>query len=113
MDGVIDLFCYVDDFCQLVEPMIHQQLIEGQSKKRNRAPRLSVSEIMTIIIHFHQSHYRDFKYYYNHYVCNLEIGKISISDMHKTFLLHFFSTCKRTINVHPIPLYPSLIEKVI
>lgn len=26
-------------------------------------------EVMTIIIHFHQSHYRDFKNYYLHYVC--------------------------------------------
>ncbi len=26
------------------------------------------AEIMTIIIHFHQSHFRDFKFYYLHYV---------------------------------------------
>lgn len=69
MDAIIDLFCNIDDFCQLVEPMIHQQLLEHQVKKRERVPRLSVSEIMTIIIHFHQSHYRDFKHYYNDHVC--------------------------------------------
>ena len=33
-----------------------------------RSPRLSPSEIMTILIHFHQSHYRTFKAYYNEYV---------------------------------------------
>ena len=28
-----------------------------------------LSEIMTILIHFHQSHYRDFKAYYLLHVC--------------------------------------------
>jgi hypothetical protein len=27
---------------------------------RNRSSRLSLSEILTIMVHFHQSHYRDF-----------------------------------------------------
>lgn len=40
-----------------------------------REPRLSVSEMMTIIIHFHQSHYRDFKTYYIEYVCQYLIDK--------------------------------------
>ncbi len=34
-----------------------------------REPRLSLSEILTIIIHFHQSNYRTFKHYYLEYVC--------------------------------------------
>jgi hypothetical protein len=38
--------------------------------KRNSACRLSPAEVMTIIIHFYQSHYRDFKNYYQHYVCH-------------------------------------------
>ena len=33
-----------------------------------REPQLSMSEIITIIIHFHQSHYRNFKAYYLEYV---------------------------------------------
>ena len=33
-----------------------------------REPQLSMSEIMTIIIHFHQSHYRNFKAYYIEHV---------------------------------------------
>lgn len=36
--------------------------------QRQRDRRLSISEIMTILIHFHQSHYRDFKAYYTDYV---------------------------------------------
>ena len=30
---------------------------------------MSMSEVMTILIHFHQSHYRDFKAYYMQHVC--------------------------------------------
>ncbi len=36
--------------------------------QRVRSPRLSPSEIMTILIHFHQSHYRTFKAYYTQHV---------------------------------------------
>jgi transposase len=43
--------------------------MQDGSKKRHRAGELRVSEIMTILIHFHQSHYRDFKTYYTDHVC--------------------------------------------
>ena len=36
--------------------------------KRQRSGQLAESEIMTILIHFHQSHYRDFKAYYLQHV---------------------------------------------
>src|SRR5436853_2909974 len=38
-------------------------------KKRGAQAQLCMSEIITIMIHFHQSHYRDFKAYYTAYVC--------------------------------------------
>ena len=38
-------------------------------KKRNRSSRLSPSEIITILIHFHQSRYRNFKSFYLLHVC--------------------------------------------
>ena len=63
------LFCDVDDFCQtFLSQWYAQQLTRGE-RKRLRATRLSVSEIMTILIHFHQSRYRHFKGYYLLYVC--------------------------------------------
>jgi len=46
-----------------------KHLMSDGLKKRHKASTLRVSEIMTIYIHFHQSHYRDFKAYYLHYVC--------------------------------------------
>ena len=69
MDKLIETFCDVDDFCQLFIEQWQQQLIESGERKRRRACNLSPSEIMTILIHFHQSHYRDFKSYYLLYVC--------------------------------------------
>ncbi|PCS23457.1 Mobile element protein [Candidatus Enterovibrio escicola] len=42
--------------------------ISSGFKQRNKPFRLSVSEVMTIVIAFHQSEYRDFKTYYIHFV---------------------------------------------
>lgn len=69
MDKLIQLFCDVDDFCRFFIPQWKKQLLGDGKIKRQRASRLSMSEIITIMIHFHQSHYRDFKNYYLHYVC--------------------------------------------
>jgi IS5 family transposase len=64
MNSLLELFCKVDDFCQAFLPFWNQQLLTSGQKKRQRARSLSISEIMTILIAFHQSHYRDFKAYY-------------------------------------------------
>ncbi len=68
MNKLIETFCDVDDFCKLFIEQWRKQLLENGTIKRQRACRLSPAEIMTIIIHFHQSHYRDFKSYYLNYV---------------------------------------------
>ena len=65
----LKLFCEVDDFCLIFIPLWNMTLLQHGVIYRVKEPRLSVSEIMTIIIHFHQSHYRDFKTYYLQYVC--------------------------------------------
>jgi hypothetical protein len=64
MDSLLVLFCDVDDFCQAFLPMWNQQMLASGQKQRQRARSLTMSEIMTILIAFHQSHYRDFKAYY-------------------------------------------------
>lgn len=68
-DILILLFCVVDDFCKEFLPEWQKHLVAQGSKKRQRETQLAPSEIMTIYIHFHQSHYRDFKNYYLHSVC--------------------------------------------
>ena len=66
--SILELFCDVDDFCLwLAQHNVWRQLGIGGAK-RGPKPTLALSEIMTIIIHFHQSHYRDFKAYYTEHV---------------------------------------------
>jgi transposase len=64
MYSLEDLFCSVDDFCQSFEGQWKQQLLGSGLRLRNRAGGLSLSEIMTIAIAFHQSCYRNFKTFY-------------------------------------------------
>ena len=67
--SLLELFCTVDDFCQAFEPEWQQTLLGQGVRQRRRAPKLCLSERMTIIIHFHQSGYRTFKDYYLRHVC--------------------------------------------
>ena len=65
--SLLELFCDVDDFCQRFGTWAAAQQL-GDGAKRGPKCRLSVSEVMTILIHFHQSSYRDFKSYYQKHV---------------------------------------------
>jgi transposase len=69
MDSLVDLFCHVDDFCMVFMPILEKHMLSNGIKKRRRARSLTISEVMTILIYFHQSHYRDFKTYYCEHVC--------------------------------------------
>jgi len=67
--NLLELFCQVDDFCQTFEAhWIRHQLTTGH-RRRRRSGHLCLSEIMTVLIWFHQSHYRDFKAFYLQHVC--------------------------------------------
>ncbi len=57
-----ELFCAVDDFWQGLAPRWKQQQLATGSR-HHHTPHLSESDIMTILIHFHQSPYRNFKAY--------------------------------------------------
>lgn len=61
---VTALFCSVDDFCQSFVPQWNQTLLTDGTRKRLRPCSLSLSEIMTILILFHSSRFRDFKHFY-------------------------------------------------
>ena len=61
MFSLEELFCCVDDFCQTCEPQWENQLLGKGLQHRRRARRLCLSEIMTILIGFHQSCYGNFK----------------------------------------------------
>ncbi|NJR76403.1 MAG: IS982 family transposase, partial [Scytonema sp. CRU_2_7] len=68
-NSLVDLFCHIDDFCNDFEPQWHQRMLGSNLKQRLRRRCLCVSEIMTILVIFHQNHYRNFKHFYQDYVC--------------------------------------------
>jgi hypothetical protein len=59
-----EVFCDVDDFCQVFEPLLVQMLLPEVCGKNVPKTRLTLSEIMTILIGFHGSRYRTFKDFY-------------------------------------------------
>lgn len=64
---ITEIFCSIDDFCKEFMPLFEQRLIGG-GKKRNRASKLCLSEVMTIQVLFHMSGVRTFKKFYLDYV---------------------------------------------
>lgn len=71
--SLLEMFYDVDMFCvQLSNQAQRPQIGRG---KRGPQAGLCLSEIMTILIHFHQAHYRDFKAYYSDYVCERLVGE--------------------------------------
>jgi len=66
--SLLELFCPVDDFCQSFLPYWQREQLASGWRQRHRARGLSLSEVLTILILFHQSHYRDFKAYYREHV---------------------------------------------
>lgn len=60
----LPVFCDVDDFCKVFEPLWQQKLLAVLPRQRQRHSGLCLSEVMTIIIGFHLSSYRHFKAYY-------------------------------------------------
>ena len=68
MKNLVELYCDVDDFCKVFIPQWQKQLLEDGGRQRRRDSRMSISEMMTVVIGFHMSHHRDFKNYYLGYV---------------------------------------------
>ena len=69
MDSLTELFCQIDDFCREFEPAWERRLLAAGVKKRKRNPELSLSELMTLAILFHQLRFRQFKGFYLFYAC--------------------------------------------
>jgi Transposase DDE domain len=66
--SLLELFCAVDDFCIQLEHEQAGRLLGDGCRRRERSGQLCMSEMLTIMIHFHQSHYRTFKAYYLQHV---------------------------------------------
>lgn len=68
MDELLAIFCDVDDFCNAYKEYCEKYLLMDEEQV---VPKTSMylSEIMTIVIYFHLSGYRVFKWYYQKFVC--------------------------------------------
>ena len=66
---IVALYCDLDDFYQTFAPLWQQPLLPAPGRHRRRPSRLSASEIMTLVIAFHDSDYRTFKHFYRKEVC--------------------------------------------
>ena len=69
MDELTELYCLMDDFCKEFEPVLNARLIADGKRRRNRSTGLSLAELMTLVVLFHQIRYRQFKLFYLHHVC--------------------------------------------
>lgn len=68
-DKVTEIFVSIDDFMIQFEQQIQfYRLKSGNKGARNRKSQLSDSEMMTILVCFHQSNFTNFKAYYNELV---------------------------------------------
>lgn len=101
---LVAIFCEIDDFCKELDEHCKHKLLTGPSKgKRGPAANLAISEIMTILIMFHQVRFRDFKTFYTgflevywrHYFPKLPSYSRFISEMKKViFPMTLFTQLK-------------------
>ena len=70
-DLLIPIFCDLDDFCINQEKHMNNCLLQEDNSTRvnfNVSKTMHLSEIMTIIVYFYLSGYRNFKTYYKQHV---------------------------------------------
>ena len=71
--NLVEFFCIFDEFCKYFNIELKKHVIEDSNKRhRNRKGRMSDSEIMTILVLFHTSHFRDLKTFYLGYMQSYE-----------------------------------------
>lgn len=97
-----ELYCTVDDFWKSFKQEWDKHLIDAGRSKRGPEPELSIPEMMTIVILFHQSNYRTFKYFYE-YVC-----KYLKKDFPKLISYSRFVYLKKNLF---IPLFAYLLQR--
>ena len=69
--NILTLFCEIDDFFLVHEQWVSTQCLPETTplETRGRPRQLHPSEVMTLLIAFHQSNYRTFKHFYLKHAC--------------------------------------------
>ena len=66
---LIEIYFHVDEFCKQNRDFLFKLLKENGAYKKKHGSTLTLSEVITILIFFHYSGYKDFKSYYLQMVC--------------------------------------------
>lgn len=62
---ITELYLFADDFCKVADQYFqHRSLTNKVTRQPTRVPELSLGEILTIMLLFHQSPCKNFKYFY-------------------------------------------------
>ena len=101
---LVELFCSIDDFWKDFESKWNQILLAQAKRPPRRQPSLHPSEVMTIIILFHLSGFRNFKTFYIGYIL-----KHLSSDFSRLPSYQRFIELKRSM---PFPLYCYLLTRM-
>ena len=70
--SIVSLFCEIHDFFIMYEAHLSTHTLprkRGSSETRGRRRSLHASEVMTLLVAFHQSNYRTLKHFYEKHVC--------------------------------------------
>lgn len=84
---ITELFCNIDDFVKAADAYQKSTQI-GKDRQPTRVPDLTISECMTIILLFHKSPCKNFKYFFNSYL------QLYLPEFPKLVSYHRFITLK-------------------
>jgi hypothetical protein len=65
---LVEIYFEIDEFVKKHKEFLYQVLRQEGQCKRLYPCHLSLSEIMTILVYYHYSHYKSFKHYYKEHV---------------------------------------------
>ena len=69
--SIVSLFCEIHDFFMMYETYLSPHCLAKKtpSERRGRRRSLHASEVMTLLVAFHESNYRTLKHFYERHVC--------------------------------------------
>ena len=68
IDQIIEIFCALDDYYLEISSQL-DKIALSRTGYRERKPKMSYSEVMSILVIFHLSGTRNLKHFYLNYVC--------------------------------------------
>lgn len=100
---IVSLYCEIDDFFKVFEKVWKKHLLSN-GRVRNRQARLSISEVMTILVMYHQSGYKTLKSFYlcqiglhyqNEFPHQISYNRFVELQARCVMPLFFYLVCKR------------------